>query len=112
MSQSGPSPFTDESYEQNKQLNPYLLESKQQKSVKQVSGKKKGLDQSFPSSDLNNNMAMRQGRSSFNGNNSISGLVNGRSVSQCFTSSLDPGNTSNMSHEAIQNTHGRPRNET
>ena len=51
------------------------------------------------------------GMSDFNGNNSISGLVNGRSVSQCFTSSLDPGNTSNMSHEAIANAHGRQRND-
>jgi hypothetical protein len=66
-----------------------------------VSGKKKLVDSSIPA-EINNNFAVRQGRSSFNGNNSMAGLINGRSVSQCFTSSMEPTNATNMSAEAIQ----------
>ena len=39
----------------------------------------------------------------------MAGLINGRSVSQCFTSSMEPNNSTNVSSEVIQQMNSKHR---
>ena len=41
----------------------------------------------------------------------MAGLINGRSVSQCFTSSMEPANSTNTSSEVIQQMNAKHRGE-